>query len=237
MPERYIVGSKSLRMTQIRYLCTTHLKLYPAISNIELASKIREVHGFKGSRKEVVIQYATLLVNQGHKVPISLARVQKRERLAELKTVGKIFSAKNIKEQNTPAVEVVVKQLESMGIPYIREYPVVVNKKGEPGGKKLYLIDLYLPRPIMCIIELDGNGHYTPEGRAYDKVRDALIRKKEIGPIFRIENKVALAPGFDILKVLRTGKYSGQRIGKFLNDKKKEEQRAKELQQQSQYGL
>ena len=50
-----------------------------------------------------------------------------------------------------------------------------------------FIVDFYCPSAKL-IIELDGQGHFTSEGKSYDSIRDA--RLQELGfIILRFENK------------------------------------------------
>lgn len=227
MPSVLNIMNKTYRMSQLRKLITANLGVYGATSNKDISNEIKSRTGYEGGVIDVMIRFAEELIKQGLKVKEAPASTKRRIRSKELKGVGQRFSSKNIATQTTPAVKAVMDQLDLLGIQYIREYPVVVKKNQVKGQMKLYIVDLYLPPPIKCIIELDGNHHFTREGLINDKERDLLIAKKELGQIFRIENKVALRPGFDIVKVIKTGKRSAQRISTFINEKKRQDRLSK----------
>ena len=50
-----------------------------------------------------------------------------------------------------------------------------------------YILDFYCPKEKLCI-ELDGAGHFTEEGLAYDKERTDYINTLKI-KVIRFENK------------------------------------------------
>lgn len=49
-----------------------------------------------------------------------------------------------------------------------------------------YILDFYCPSEKLCI-ELDGAGHFTPEGVAYDKTRTEYLNRLNIR-VIRFEN-------------------------------------------------
>lgn len=49
-----------------------------------------------------------------------------------------------------------------------------------------YILDFYCPSEKLCV-ELDGAGHFTPEGVAYDKERTAYLNSLNIR-VIRFEN-------------------------------------------------
>ena len=50
-----------------------------------------------------------------------------------------------------------------------------------------YILDFYCPSEKLCV-ELDGAGHFTPEGKAKDEKRTAFLNKQGI-KVIRFENK------------------------------------------------
>lgn len=63
-----------------------------------------------------------------------------------------------------------------------------------------YIVDFYCPR-LKLVIELDGSQHYTDEGLAYDKERDAFIATLGI-KIIRIPNNELLNNKGGVLEYL-----------------------------------
>ena len=64
-----------------------------------------------------------------------------------------------------------------------------------------YIVDFYCPR-LKLVIELDGGQHFTEEGLAYDKERDAFIRSLGI-EIVRIPNSEILYNKAGTLEILK----------------------------------
>ena len=64
-------------------------------------------------------------------------------------------------------------KLDSYGISYVFQYPIVCNKK------YLYILDFYLPNCKLAI-ELDGQAHYTSVGIKKDKLRTRHINREGI---------------------------------------------------------
>ena len=63
-----------------------------------------------------------------------------------------------------------------------------------------YIVDFYCPR-LKLVIELDGSQHYSEEGLAYDKERDAFIATLGI-KIIRIPNNELLNNKHGVLEYL-----------------------------------
>lgn len=60
--------------------------------------------------------------------------------------------------------------LKTIGIEYIRQYPIRT-------GKKVYFADIYVPKSRL-IIEMDGAYHFTREQHRLDNNRSSNIRRK-----------------------------------------------------------
>lgn len=85
---------------------------------------------------------------------------------------GKEFSADLIKKATKWEIDF-KKKLECTKIPFIFQFPIVCNKRN------LFILDFYIPKYKLAI-ELDGAGHYTPEGMKSDKRRTACLKREGI---------------------------------------------------------
>lgn len=70
--------------------------------------------------------------------------------------------------------------LKSLGIDFIRQYPVRT-------GRKIYFADIYIPKSRL-IIEMDGAYHFTSEQKRLDANRSANMRRKYGFHIVRFAN-------------------------------------------------
>lgn len=75
--------------------------------------------------------------------------------------------------------------LGSMGIRYIRQYPIRT-------GRKTYYADIYIPS-LHLILEIDGTYHYTKDQSRLDTNRSAGIRRLGYH-ICRLSNHDAYIP-------------------------------------------
>src|SRR5687767_12912905 len=84
---------------------------------------------------------------------------------------GKEF-AEDLRERATPWEIAFKAKLDALKIAYVFQYPVICNKKA------LYILDFYFPKHKIAI-ELDGAGHYTPEGIKHDRIRTRCLKKED----------------------------------------------------------
>lgn len=85
-------------------------------------------------------------------------------------------------------------KLDSYGVRYIFQHPVICNKKN------LYILDFYLPH-LNLGIELDGRAHYTPVNMKKDRRRTKCLQREGIR-ILRIANSVVKSVTQTNLKAL-----------------------------------
>lgn len=93
---------------------------------------------------------------------------------------GKEFSEDLIKKATQWELSFKSK-LESTSFSFVFQHPIVCNKK------KLFIIDFYFPKQKLAI-ELDGAGHYTPDGIKSDKRRTGCLKREGI-TVLRIMNR------------------------------------------------
>ena len=65
-----------------------------------------------------------------------------------------------------------------------------------------YIIDFYCPSEKLAI-ELDGQHHFTPEGKLNDQERDAFLRSLNI-KVLRFENYLVLNHLTQVLKEIKS---------------------------------
>ena len=87
--------------------------------------------------------------------------------------------------KSTSAEKSVCRILETLGIRYIRQYPIKTPRK-------LFYADIYIPS-MRLVIEVDGGYHFTDNQRRLDGNRSACIRVQGYS-IYRIRNKDAYSP-------------------------------------------
>lgn len=66
---------------------------------------------------------------------------------------------------------------------FLRSYPVKVYRQRSIDR---FIVDFYCSRAHL-VIELDGSQHYTPEGRAYDRERSAVLLQYDL-KVIRFQN-------------------------------------------------
>ena len=101
----------------------------------------------------------------------------------------RIFNVQQLKERRrelrknqTPAEKVVWQYLRRkniLGVQFYRQY-----------GIGFYIADFYAPKIKLCI-EIDGDQHYTTEGKMYDNERDNFMNSLGI-QIIRFKNSEVL---------------------------------------------
>ena len=64
-----------------------------------------------------------------------------------------------------------------------------------------YILDFYCPSHKLAI-ELDGAHHYTEEGMANDKVRDAFLKQHGID-VLRVENKIVFENEAQLISLIQ----------------------------------
>lgn len=106
-----------------------------------------------------------------------MAKRKKKEtksdtRVAFLTEKGKEFAA-DLRKRATPWEKTFKLKLEQLKEAFVFQYPVICNRK------TLYIIDFYFPQYKLAI-ELDGAGHYTPDGMKHDKIRTSCLKKEGI---------------------------------------------------------
>jgi len=75
------------------------------------------------------------------------------------------------------------RQEQKLWYDFLRKYPIKFRRQQQIGP---YIADFYCPSARL-VIELDGGGHYEPDGLEYDRWRDAYIAAQEI-QILRFTN-------------------------------------------------
>ena len=66
-------------------------------------------------------------------------------------------------------------------------------QKIEIYGNKFYIVDFYLPK-YNCVVEIDGNHHYTNEYLMSDAERTSHLKELKIAEVYRIKNKDCTRP-------------------------------------------
>ena len=69
---------------------------------------------------------------------------------------------------------------------FLRTYPVHFSRQKVLGK---YIADFYCAKAKL-VIELDGSGHYTKEGKQYDKERTAFLEQYELTVVRIINSEV-----------------------------------------------
>lgn len=96
--------------------------------------------------------------------------------------------------KSTEAEKSVCRILKSIGVVFIRQYPIDT-------GRKHYYADIYIPSARL-IIEVDGGYHYTQKQMRLDRNRSAGIRRLGYH-ICRIDNKKCYSMKSVIEKIRR----------------------------------
>ena len=90
-----------------------------------------------------------------------------------LERAGVFYSKKLIRNATTWELKI-KKMLDTLGVEYIFQYPIICNKK------KLYILDFYFPKTNIAL-EIDGaQYHTTPEQRKKDNLRTRRLKKEGI---------------------------------------------------------
>ena len=84
-----------------------------------------------------------------------------------------IFNTENTKE-NRRKLKKEMTEAELLLWKYIRNDSLGVRFRRQY-GIGYYIADFYSPS-IKLVIELDGSGHFTPEGLEYDKIREKFMK-------------------------------------------------------------
>lgn len=87
---------------------------------------------------------------------------------------------KTLVKNITPQEAVFRSFLDDFGIKY-------KFQKIEFYGNKFYIVDFYLPE-YNCVVEIDGNHHYTSEYIVSDAERTQHLKMLKIGEVYRIKN-------------------------------------------------
>ena len=66
---------------------------------------------------------------------------------------------------------------------YLRDYPVKFYRQRSIDS---FIVDFYCPKARL-VIELDGNQHYTLEGKEYDEIRTEILERYEL-KVIRFSN-------------------------------------------------
>jgi len=77
--------------------------------------------------------------------------------------------ARELRKNATP-------QEQKLWYQFLRRHAVKFRRQQQIGP---YIADFYCPSARL-VIELDGSGHYQPEGKEYDRWRDAYIQAQNI---------------------------------------------------------
>ncbi len=75
------------------------------------------------------------------------------------------------------------KEEQHLWYDFLHKYPVRFSRQKVLGK---YIADFYCAKAKL-VIELDGSGHYTEEGKAYDKERTAFLEEYGL-TVIRISN-------------------------------------------------
>lgn len=110
----------------------------------------------------------------------SKKKISDRSKLDFLIQKGKEF-ARDLRKKATPWELEFLQTIKYIKETYVFQFPVVCNEE------VLYIIDFYFPKQKVGI-ELDGAGHYTPDGVKKDKKRSKALEKEGIH-IIRFMNK------------------------------------------------
>ncbi|HHJ11392.1 MAG: cytosine methyltransferase [Bacteroidetes bacterium] len=100
---------------------------------------------------------------------------------------------KKLRNNLTPAEAVLWKALQK------RQLAGKKFRRQHSNGK--YIVDFYCPAEKL-VVELDGAGHYTPEGSNYDERRDKYIKDLEI-KVLRFENREVFDNLEAVLEVIK----------------------------------
>ena len=117
-----------------------------------------------------------------------MANVQNGQLHAHIKHQNMEFIQRRRAElfsKSTSAEKSVCRILDTLGIRYIRQYPIKTPRK-------LFYADIYIPS-MRLVIEVDGGYHFTDSQRRLDGNRSACIRVQGYS-IYRIRNKDAYSP-------------------------------------------
>ena len=111
----------------------------------------------------------------------------------------RIFNIKELKERrrklrNNQTVEEkrvweYIRKKRICGIQFYRQY-----------GVGPYIADFYAPKIKLCI-EIDGDQHYTSEGKMYDKERDDYMKSLGI-EVLRYKNSEVINTLSDVLDII-----------------------------------
>ena len=94
-----------------------------------------------------------------------------------------------MRKNQTPTEKVVwqcIRRKQILGIQFYRQY-----------GIGFYIADFYAPKIKLCI-KIDGNQHYTTEGKMYDDERDDYMKSLSI-KVLRFKNSDVIS---NIVKVV-----------------------------------
>lgn len=199
------------------HLCCQELGLRKNAGKKVVADFIRTHHGIEGNSEEILMRYATILADSGCKLKRSYQNKKRIDYSLRMKKCGEKLAIKNKEKQETPAVRAVESELIRLGIPYVREKAVTYRFAKKEKCVKIYILDFYLPKPINCIIEVDGSSHIGKE--SYDKERDARMVDKGLGQTVRIWNSSALKSDFNIMDHVKHYKFAHAKINSFLKIK------------------
>jgi very-short-patch-repair endonuclease len=97
-----------------------------------------------------------------------------------------IYRGEQLKIQQSPAVEALENELRSLGIPFRREEPIIVDYK------RFFLVDVWC-RNNRIGFEADGSHHR--QQHPYDNDRDAIIQRLTGFKILRSYNRWYFKPG------------------------------------------
>ncbi len=89
--------------------------------------------------------------------------------------------AKDLRKKNTRSEKFIWKYLKE-------KFPDLKFRRQHPIGS--YIVDFY-SRELLLVIELDGEHHFTEEGKAYDGQRDQYLESCGV-KVIRFENNIAL---------------------------------------------
>ena len=82
----------------------------------------------------------------------------------------------NLKDRARELRKNATKQEDKLWYQFLRRHPMKFRRQQQIGP---YIADFYCPAARL-VIELDGSGHFQPDGLEYDRWRDAYIRGQNI---------------------------------------------------------
>jgi len=199
-------------------LCCQELGLKYNSGKKVVSEVIREKTGMSGNKDQLIIAYASSLTNKGVTKRNSKQKTARINHSSKMLSIGKRLAEKNVQKNETAAVRRMEEILQGLELPYIREKPVTYRFSKKITGVKIYILDFHIPKPINCIIEVDGSFHIGRE--EYDRLRDRRMSDKGLGSTLRVSNSEVMRPDFDLIKIMKRMRWVGPRLVEYLKKKK-----------------